>query len=103
MAHWALLYRTKVQGNFSSAFIIFCSNPFYHVDLPLPALLYHGQQGRTSKEVNRMTERTYTIKTELSGGAPIHDAVLTEDGINAIAPLLVTLFAAALAAGHEND
>lgn len=55
------------------------------------------------KEVNRMTERTYTIKTELSGGAPIHDAVLTEDGINAIAPLLVPLFAAALAAGHEND
>lgn len=50
-----------------------------------------------------MTERTYTIKTELSGGAPIHDAVLTEDGINAIAPLLVQLFAAALAAGREND
>lgn len=50
-----------------------------------------------------MTERKYTIKTELSGGAPIHDAVLTEDGINAIAPLLVPLFAAALAAGHEND
>ena len=36
-----------------------------------------------------MIERTYTVKTELSGGAPIHDAVLTEDGINAIAPLLV--------------
>ena len=50
-----------------------------------------------------MTERTYTIKTELSGGVPIHDAVLTEDGINAIAPLLVPLFAAALAEGHEND
>lgn len=50
-----------------------------------------------------MTERTYTIKTELPGGAPIPSAVLTEDGINAIAPLLVQLFTAALAAGHEND
>ena len=67
----------------------------------LPASIL-PREVQTHKEAP-MTERTYTIKTELSGGAPIHGAVLTEDGINAIAPLLVQLFAAALAAGHEND
>lgn len=48
-----------------------------------------------------MDERTYNIRPELPSGGPIDNAILTEEGIQAIAPLLIQLFVAALAVAPE--
>ncbi len=51
-----------------------------------------------------MSQRICTISSvTFPDGSSAANAMLTEDGIKAIAPLLVQLFAAALAAGTESQ
>lgn len=48
-----------------------------------------------------MTEHTYSVRTEIPEGIPVQNAVLTPEGIKAVAPILVQLFIAALALAPE--